>query len=487
MHVRTMSLIFGVLMACLGLALLLPLGASWFYADGVTDTLGYITVGLIAGGAGLVFACKQKEPPALSHREGLAVVGFAWMAASIIGGLPFALSGHMPLTDAVFESASGFTTTGASVLTDIEIMPKGLLLWRSLTQWLGGMGIIVLSLAILPLLGVGGMQLYKAEVPGPSPDKLTPRMRDTAMLLWKVYLLFTLLEVVLLWLAGMSAYDAVNHTFTTLATGGFSTKNASLAAFNQPGIQWIIIVFMFLAGINFALHYRLLCGDARGYVLDRECMAYAGIVLLCTLVVSAALAINGVMPTGSLAEAEALVRAAAFQVVSICTTTGFVTENYSLWPPVAICLIVGLMFMGGSAGSTSGGMKVMRLGMLVQVARREIFQLVHPHAVRHVKVGGKAVPVNVIEGVIGFVLLYMMILAGATLALTAMNLDLTTSFSAALTCLSNVGPGLGSVGPVDNFSHLPDAAKWLLSLCMLLGRLEIYAIFMLFVPEFWRR
>lgn len=486
MRAKIILFIMGVLIVCLGLAMLAPLLVSLYYQDGAAAALTSSILCIVGVGVCCCLATKNREKVTLGHREGLAIVGLCWLAASLAGALPYIFGGYLGFTDAVFETASGFTTTGASVLTDIESMPKGILLWRSLTHWLGGMGIILLSLAILPLFGMGGMQLYKAEVPGPSPDKLTPRLQDTAMLLWKVYGLLTLVEIVLLILAGMDVFDAVNHTFATVATGGFSTKNNSIAAFPSPYIQWIIIVFMFLAGINFALHYKLLRGNTAVYWRDQECVLYAVLVFLGGVLITAGLVWRGTMPFDSWQAAEQTVRAAFFQAVSICTTTGFVSENFALWPTATLCILLFLMFLGGSAGSTSGGMKVMRIRVLYEVISQEIFQLVHPHSVRRVKMGGRVLPPTVVTGVVGFILLFLCLLFAATFVLTVFELDLVTAFTASLTCLSNVGPGLGTVGPVENFSHLPNAVKWVLTLCMLIGRLEIYAIFILFVPEFWK-
>lgn len=466
--------------------MLIPLAVSVYYQDGATSSLALSAFCTVGFGALCSVGARHGGVSTLSHREGLAIVGLCWLAASLAGGLPYIFGINLSFSDAVFESASGFTTTGASILTDIEAVPKGILLWRSLTHWLGGMGIILLSLAILPLFGMGGMQLYRAEVPGPSPDKLTPRLQDTAMLLWKVYGLLTIIQIVLLMLAGMDTFDAVNHTFATVATGGFSTKNASIAAFTSPLIQWIIIVFMFLAGINFALHYRLLRGDFKVYHMNKECALYALLVFTGGMGIAAILVWQDVMPFDSFSAAENILRAAFFQAVSICTTTGFVTENFALWPSATLCILVFLMFLGGCAGSTSGGMKVMRIRIMYESINQEVYRLVHPHSVRHLKMGGRPLAPAVVTGVVAFILLYLCLLFTATFILSLFQIDLTTAFTASLTCLSNVGPGLGAVGPVENFSHLPNAVKWVLTICMLIGRLEIYAIFILFVPEFWK-
>lgn len=487
MNIRPMLFISGVLVVCVGAMIACALGVSLWYGDSARNGLALALVSSVGTGSLLALACRKSVPFALSHREGLTVVGLCWVAATLLGALPYVFTGQLPLVDAVFESASGFTTTGATVLTDIEAVPRGLLMWRSLTHWLGGMGIIVFSLAILPLLGVGGMQLYKAEVPGPSPDKIAPRMQDTAKLLWAVYGLLTIVEIILLLVAGMDLFDAVNHTFATVATGGFSTKNASIAAFPSPVIQWIIIVFMFAAGVNFTLHYRMLRGNLDCYHQNDECRAYVKLFALGVLILVLVLVGNAVFSVRSAAEAELVIRAAAFQVVSLGTTTGFVSENYSLWPPATLIVLLFFTFMGGCAGSTGGGFKVMRLLVLSRAVYQELFLLLHPHSVRHVKVQGRAIPPTVLAGVVGFLLLYLLLLVVGSFLVCLFQVDVLTSFSAVLTCLSNVGPGLGLVGPVDNFHHLPDMVKVLLSLIMLLGRLEIYAILIVFVPEFWKR
>ena len=486
MQIRSVLFIVGVLLACVGASLVLPLGVSLWYRDGAFLGLLSSLVIMMGGGVALAYSNRSDTPLNLTLRDGFAVVGICWIVASFAGGLPFVLTSRASVTDAVFEAASGFTTTGATIFPDVEALPHGLLMWRSLTHWIGGLGIIVLSLIVLPLLGVGGMQLYRAEVTGPNPDKLTPRMQDTAIALWKVYCLMTLVLTVLLYFAGMDWFDALNHSFSTVATGGFSTKNASIAAYPQASIQWILIFFMYIAGISFSLHSQALKGMVRVYFRDRECRFYTGLLLIGSAAIVAGLVDHGVFGARSLAEFEFVVRAAVFQLVSICTTTGFVTENYNLWPSITLVIILMFTLMGGCAGSTGGGVKVMRLVMLFRLAYREIFRLLHPHSVRHLKIAGKSVPVEVISGVVGFFLLYLIIATVGTIFLTLQDMDVLSAFTATLTCLSNVGPGLGSVGPVDNFSHVPALSKWVLTLCMLLGRLEIFAILVLFVPEFWR-
>lgn len=487
MQIRVFLFVVGALLCGLGLAQLCVAGVSLILGDGSALHLAHAAMAVIGAGVVCVLFSGGDLSHGITHRDGFAIVGLCWMAAAAAGSLPYMLALKLSAVDALFESVSGFTTTGATILTDIEAVPQSILLWRGLTHWLGGMGIIMLSLAILPLLGAGGMQLYKAEVPGPTKDKLTPRIRDTAVMLWKVYALMTLAETGLLWLAGMSFFDAVNHTFATVATGGFSTRNASIAAFPSPTIQWIVIVFMAAAGMNFVLHFRLLSGRSlRQYTSNAECRAYMSALGLCVLAAAGALGVCGVMPLESLADLERVVRAAAFQVVSICTTTGFITEDYLGWPFLAQGVLLGLMLVGGCAGSTAGGVKFMRVLLLNRMAGQEIFRLLHPYAKRQIRIDGRPVPLDVLQGVTGFALLYVGILGVSTLALSAFQIDLATAFTASLTCLSNVGPGFGGVGPMDNFAHLPGLVKAWLALCMLLGRLELYAVFLLLLPAFWR-
>ncbi len=482
MRYRYIFFAVGAIVCAVGLTMLFPLAFSLAYGDdGVRPLLVSMLATLVAGGA-LLWVCRAREAEGMGHREGMVIVALGWMAAGLFGALPFLLGGMLPnVVDAVFESLSGFTTTGASVLTDIEGAPRGLLMWRSLTHWLGGMGIIVLSLAILPFLGVGGMQLYKAEVPGPIPDKLKPRIKDTALLLWKVYLLLSGLETVLLLFGGMNLFDALCHTFGTMATGGFSTKNSSVGHYGSAYIDVVITVFMFLAGANFTLHYRLLRGHPLAMLRDAEFQFYTGVTLLFT-----ALTTYSVLGHSYDSLPEAL-RHSAFQVVSIGTTTGFATADYEVWPALPQALLLLLMFLGGSAGSTGGGMKCMRIMLLMKHGYHELIRLVHPRAVKHIKLGGKIVPPEVLSGVWGFFILYLGLFIVSSLLLSFMNLDVVTSFAAVAACIGNIGPGLGSVGPAENYAHIPTMGKWVLTLCMLLGRLEIYTVIILFVPEFWRK
>ncbi len=471
----------GVLLVFVALSMLMPLGFSLYYQDGGRIPLVLGILLSLAAGSGLILGFKPNPSLPLNHREGMAVVALGWAAAGLFGAIPFYLGGIGPFTDAVFESFSGFTTTGASILTDIEAVPKGLLMWRSLTHWLGGMGIIVLSLAILPFLGVGGMQLYKAEVPGPVPDKLRPRIKDTAMTLWKVYVLFTFLEVLLLMLGDMDFFDALCHSFGTLATGGFSTKNTSIAWYDSAYIDGVITLFMFLAGVNFALHFNLLCGKPLMLLKDSEFRFFA---LLTGLLVALCTLINMGSVYDSLLTSF---RYSVFQVISILTTTGYGTSDYELWLPLPQLVLLFSMFVGGCAGSTSGGMKCMRIMLLFKHGYQELFRLIHPRGIRNIKIGDRLVKSEILSGVWGFFVLFLGLFVIATLLVAATGVDVLTSVSAVLACIGNIGPGLGSVGPTDNFAHIPVFAKWVLTLCMVLGRLEVYTVIILCVPEFWKK
>ena len=477
--------VIGALVACVGLTMVLPLAWGLYYHDGTARPLALsmgITV-LVGGSAFFIFRDRSHKASIMTHREGMAIVALGWFAAGAFGGLPFWLGGTFgSVVDCVFESLSGFSTTGSSVLADIEAVPRGLLFWRSLTHWLGGMGIIVLSLAILPFLGVGGMQLYKAEVPGPSPDKLKPRIKDTAMTLWKVYVLFSAVETVLLMFGGMDLFDALCHTFGTMATGGFSTKNASVAGFNSAYIDYVITVFMLIAGVNFSLHYLVLKWKPSAMLKDPEFRVFAGMVLAFVVVLTVV-----VLVSGNYDNPADAVRYTSFQVASILTTTGFATADYELWPGLAQAILLFCMFVGGCAGSTGGGMKVMRIMLLFKQSYQELFRLIHPRSVSHVKMGRTVVKDDVISGVWGFAFLWVGLLVLAAFVVAATGVDVVTSFAASLACIGNIGPGIGGVGPTDNFAWMPDAAKWVLTFCMVLGRLEIYTVIILFVPEFWRK
>jgi len=482
MHWRHVFKVVGVLTITLAFTMVIPLLVGLFYRDMSVRPFLMAIAATLAGGIALYLAGRVDRSAFVSQREGMAIVALGWVVAGFFGALPFYFEGEFPtFVDALFESVSGFTTTGSSVLTNIEAVSKGLLLWRSLIQWLGGMGIIVLGIAILPFLGVGGMQLYKAEVPTPVPDKLQPRIRDTAMILWKVYALITVAQVIALWAGGMSLYDAVNHAMTTLPTGGFSTKNASVAQFDSLYFDLVISFFMILAGINFSLHYQLLRGQTLAFWRDSECRFFLGAVLVLTLVVSFDIWRSVYATMG-----EAL-RYGLFQVVSIVTTTGYATADYEQWPAMSQLILLLCMFLGASAGSTGGGMKCLRIMLCFKFCYKELFSLIHPRAVTHVKIAGKTVPDDVLRSVLGFLALYMGLFGFCTVLLAGLGVDMVTAFGAVAATLGNIGPGFGMVGPVENFAQIPYLGKWLLIWCMLLGRLEIYTLIIFLVPEFYRK
>jgi len=475
--------IVGLLLVCIGLTMLLPLGWALYYQDESRLPLIVSLAATVAAG-GLMYGLTRNQDysGAISHREGMAITALGWLATCIFGALPFYFGGVFPSPiDCLFESFSGFTTTGASVFTDVEIVPKGLLFWRSLTHWLGGMGIIVLSLAILPFLGIGGMQLYKAEVPGPVVDKLRPRIKDTAIILWQVYILFSAAETALLMLGGMDLFEALCHTFGTMATGGFSTKNASIAYYASAYIDGVITLFMVIAGINFTLHFQLLRGRPLIMWRDPEFRFYLGLFLGFSLIISLSVYRTAYDSLGG------SLQYAAFQVASILTTTGYATADYELWPPLAQCILVLCMFIGGCAGSTGGGIKCMRLLLLIKQAYQELFRLIHPRAVIRLKLGEQVVSPEVMSSIWGFFLLWLGLFFISVFVVAATGVDVLTSFSSVLACIGNIGPGLGGVGPTDNYALIPPLAKGVLMLCMLLGRLEIFAVIILLVPEFYRK
>lgn len=443
------------------------------YSSAISIGIGSSTWGLMRWG-------NRKE---LTKKEGYLVVALGWIAMSVFGMLPFLLGGVIDnVSDAFFETMSGYTTTGASILNDIEAVPKGLLFWRSLTQWIGGMGIIVLTIALLPMLGVGGMQLFIAEAPGISPDKLKPRIADTAKRLWLIYLGLTGLETILLKYGGMNFFDALNHSLTTMATGGFSTKNDSMAHYNDtPFIQYVVMVFMFLAGVNFTLTYFGLKGKFHKVWKNEEFKTY-----LFFIVIFSVFATIGVL-TITHTPFEPAFRKACFQVISIITTTGFISADYTAWAPVLTVLFFFLMFLGGSAGSTAGGVKVVRHLLMIKNSFLEMKRILHPSAILPVRLNGKAVSQSVTHHVLAFIIVYLSIYVFGVLAIASTGVDLVTTLSAVATSLGNVGPGLGTIGPLDNFSHLPTLAKWMLSGLMLVGRLELFTILILFTPYFWRK
>ncbi len=480
MHILPVFSVLGAFMTCMGLSLVFPLGvAAWYGEYALVWHFTAVMAFTCLTGAAVFFLLRPKKDFSMGSREGVAVVGLAWLMSGIVGALPYMAGAALSFPDAFFEAVSGFTTTGASILTDIESMPKGLLFWRSQTQWMGGVGIIVFSIALLPFLGAGGMQLYKAEVSGPIKDKFAPRMKDIARSLWLVYLVFTFILILLLLYGGMGLFDAVNHAFTTMATGGFSTKNSSIAAFNSPFIEWVITLFMFLAGINFGLYFLLLRGE-KAIFRSTEARAYT----LLTLIGGFAIALS---LTASGTEFSKALRDAFFQVVSIGTTTGFASADYLLWPLLSQCILLFFMLLGACAGSTAGGFKVMRVVILFRMTLIELKRLVHPNMVDRVRMDTNTVRPEVVNGVVAFAVLFIAFLFFGGLFSMAFGHDFVTSFSAAATALSNVGPGFGAVGPTFNFAFFEDPVKIVLSMLMLLGRLEIFTILLLFMPMFWKK
>ncbi len=470
----------GFLLTLEGIFILLGIPFSLYYGD--DDSIVLLGSGIFTSSFGLVlFLLTKNKDKDIRKREGYIVVSTGWIVTSLFGAIPFVIDGSIPsYTDAFFETMSGFTTTGASILDNIESLPHGLLFWRSLTQWLGGMGMIVLSLAILPILGIGGMQLFVAEVPGPTKDKLHPRVKETAMRLWGIYVLLTFLEVVLLTIGGMTFFDAICHSFTTMATGGFSTKQASIAYFNSPFIHYVIIFFMFAAGVNFTLHYHLLHGRFNNIRKNEEFKFYLFVILFWSIIVALILYFSNYY------DAESSFRHALFQVVSIITTTGFVTADYELWGTLLLLLFFLFLFSGSCAGSTGGGIKIVRHLLLLKNSFLELRRLIHPRAVIPVRFNGRSVQQDIISNILAFFLFYIFIFVVGSLIMAALGLDFLSSMGTVATSLGNVGPALGTVGPTDNFAHIPALGKWTLSLFMLLGRLELFTILVIFSPAFWK-
>ena len=477
MNLRHDLHVLGWLLSLLAVFLALPSLVALASDEPVWPPL--LAAGLAAAsGTGLALASRTGDRR-LRPRDSFVIVGGAWILISLFGTVPYLLSTDLSFVDALFETVSGFTTTGSTVIADVTTLPRALLLWRALTQWLGGMGIILFTIGLLPLLGIGGMQLFRAEVPGPVADKVQPRLAATARTLWGIYLGFTALEILLLRLAGLSGFDALCHGLTTLATGGFSTRNGSVGEFGSPLVEWIIIAFMLVAGINFVLHFRLLKGYVRGVVADAELRYFLAVVAAATGAVAVMLLLRGESP------AEAA-RTAAFQVVSVVTTTGYATADFAIWPAAATLLLLALMALGGMSGSTGGGIKSLRVLLAARSTRATIHRLIHPHAVRPVKYAGSVVPDGLLAGVWGFLLAYVMLALGTALVVAGAGYDLVTAISTALTAIGNVGPGLAAVGPYENFAHFPDVVKGVLCAVMLLGRLEIFTLLVFFSREFWR-
>ncbi|WP_072994419.1 TrkH family potassium uptake protein [Pseudozobellia thermophila] len=485
--------IMGLLLLFNGGFMVMAALVSGIYSDGATLGIALAAITSMFVGTLAMFYTRDHKKQ-VKRKEGYIIVSFGWVVMSVSGMLPYLFSGAIPsVTNAFFETISGYTTTGASILDDIESLPEGLLFWRSLTHWIGGMGIIVLAIAILPLLGIGGMQLFAAEAPGPSADKLHPRITDTAKRLWLIYVGYTLAETILLKLAGMSFFDAINHSLATLSTGGFSTKNLSVAYWNdQPLIQYIIILFMFLAGTNFVLSYFAFKGKVQRILMDEELKFYTGFIVSFTIIAAlvvyfkADVAISDYHPM-VLGGAESAFRHVLFQVVAVVTTTGFVTADFTSWTPFLSVFFFGLMFLGGSAGSTAGGIKVMRHILIIKNGLLEFKRTLHTSAIIPVRYNGKTVKEQIVYNVIAFFVLYMLLFIIGALGLGAMGMDFVTSIGGAASSLGNVGPAFGTLNPVSNFNGLPDIGKWWCGFLMLAGRLELFTVLILFTPYFWKR
>lgn len=482
MHLTSIQRILGILLMVFSVTLIPPALVSLFYED--SELMPFLLAFTITLGIGFLFWLPvRNNKRELRLRDGFVVVVMFWTVLSAIGSLPFMFSQalNISVTDALFESISGLTTTGATVLTGLDTMPHSILFYRQQIQWMGGMGIIVLAVAVLPLLGIGGMQLYRAESPGPVKDnKLTPRITETAKALWYIYLGLTVACAMAYWIAGMNMFDAIGHAFSTVAIGGFSTHDASMGYFSSPAIGMVAIVFMFASGINFALHF-VVARELKlsNYFKDAEFRFYSMIVAFVIIATVGGLYFSGTYP----AFGDALYHG-IFQAVSIVTTTGFTTSDYAAWPAfIAITLLLS-SFIGGCAGSTGGGIKVIRFLLLIKQGAREIMRLIHPSALIPIRIGDKTVPVRVVEAVWGFFALYVASFVFMYLLLAATGIDLITAFSAVAASINNLGPGLADVSL--NYGELHDPAKWVLCFAMLLGRLEIFTLLVLLSPAFWR-
>jgi trk system potassium uptake protein TrkH len=477
-----------------GVFMFLTVPLSMYYNE--PEQWGILSAGIITFIIGiLLYFLNKPTNTIIGKKEGYLIVTLGWLTLSFTGMLPYLLSGAIPgISNAFFETISGYSTTGSSILTDIENMPKGILFWRSATHWIGGMG-IVLTIAILPLLGIGGMQLFMAEAPGPSADKLHPRITDTAKRLYLIYVILTVVEFFLLKLAGMTWFDAINHAMATMSTGGFSTKSDSIAFYNgQPLIQYIIIFFMFVAGTNFVLTYFALKGKVQKVFNSEEFKYYLFGILSVSLIIAVVILffqdpnLESVLAHPKvLGATESAIRHALFMVTSVVTTTGFVSADFTMWNFFGTGIFFALFFTGGSAGSTSGGVKVVRHIIMLKNSFLEFKKALHPNAIIPVRYDGKTVSRTIVFNILSFFVIYMLIFTTSSVILTLLGLDFKSALGAAASSLGNIGPAIGSVSPVDNFAHLSDAAKWFCSFLMLIGRLELFTVLILFTPFFWRK
>ena len=486
--------IIGVLLLFNGGLMLMATVASWLMKDTVTFEMTVSAfVVMILGG--FMMLISRNHEPQIHKREGYLIVTLGWVMMTLTGMIPYILTDTIEdLPSVFFETMSGYTATGSTILIDIESLPAGILFWRSMTHWIGGMGIIVLAIAILPLLGIGGMQLFTAEAPGPNSDKLHPRITDTAKRLWLIYVTLTIVETLLLYLAGMSIFDALNHAMSTMASGGFSTKNISLAHWNHlPWVHYIIMVFMFLAGSNFVLSYFAFTGKIKKVFQDDEFLTFAKFIFFFSMIVFAVLISQVDLGNGSFdhpqvwGKTESSLRHSFFQVLAIVTTTGFVTADYTAWSPFMTIFFFGLMFLGGSAGSTSGGIKVVRHLLMIKSGFLEFKRALHPNAIIQSRYNGKVVSKEIIGNILGFFILYMISFIVGSLVFGFMGLDFENAVGVAASSLGNVGPAIGDFGPTSNYSQLPALGKYWSSFLMLMGRLELFTVLILFTPFFWMK
>ncbi len=480
MNLRAVFHLISYVLLVMGLAMAGCAGLAFGLREEPLVFRAFLVSGGVTLAVGAVLAMATRGRIDLSRRDGFGIVVFGWLSAAVCGALPFGLTGVIahPVA-ALFETMSGFTTTGATILIDIEIVPRGLLFWRSMTHWLGGMGIIVLTLAILPILGVGGMQLFIAEAPGTTPNRLHPRITETAKRLWGIYMILTFIQTLLLMFGGMDLFDALCHAFSTMATGGFSTQNDSITGYS-PYIQYVIVLFMIIAGTSFSLHYFLLKGQFDKVLGNEELRFYLSIIGVFTLIIA-----GGILLTQQ-AGIENAFRDSLFQVVSIATTTGFITTDYLQWHGFLWFLLFVLMFTGGCIGSTGGGIKMIRILVLAKNTRLELKRLIHPMAVIPVRLNNKAIPGDIIQNFLAFFLLYMLIIVAGSGVMTIFGLDFTTAIGAATATLGNIGPAIGKLGAIDNYAFIPNGGKWMLSFFMLIGRLELFTVLLLFSPSFWK-
>ena len=478
---KTIIRIIGILLLLETVMFLVCSSVSFYYRE--SDMLDFWKAGGITAGIGLLLAALGKGGERqLTRRDGYVLVSFAWVALSLFGMLPFYIGGYIPdIADAFFETMSGFSSTGATILDDIESLPHGILFWRSMTQWIGGLGIIMFTIAVLPIFGVSGLQVFAAEASGPTHDKVHPRIGITAKWIWSIYTGITTLLVCLLMLGGMDWFDSICHAFATTGTGGFSTKQASVAYYNSPYIEYVISIFMFISGINFTLVLLFVNRKFKKFISNAELKFYFSSVVFFTAVI--AIALYYTSPMGM----EESFRKSLFQVISLHTSTGFATDDYMQWSPVLWGLLTIIMLMGACAGSTTGGLKCIRMVILTKVSRNEFKHILHPNAILPVRINKQVISSSIVSTVLAFCFIYITIIVISTLLMMTMGVGAEESIGCVISSIGNMGPGLGETGPAYSWNALPDAAKWLLSLLMLLGRLELFTVLLLFTPDFWKR